>query len=110
MWTKISSLEIAIFCLKIVIKSGREKIFFLKFTEPLQSCCCPVQKNLPSKAELAGQVSLKVNFRIKCSIPLFTIILCQKCQFQDSRFYRTYRMSPSWFAYGHKVTNKGIKN
>ena len=29
----------------------------LKFTEPLQSYYCPVQKNLPRKAELAGQVS-----------------------------------------------------
>ena len=29
------------------------------------------------------------------SRPLFTIILCQKCQFQDSRFQSTYRMSPN---------------
>jgi hypothetical protein len=29
----------------------------LEFTEPLQSCCCPVQKNLPRKAELAWQLS-----------------------------------------------------
>ena len=30
--------------------------FILKFYQPLQSCCCPVQKNLPQKAELAWQV------------------------------------------------------
>jgi hypothetical protein len=53
-WIKISSLEITIFDLRI--KSGLE-FFVLKFTEPLQSCCCPVQKNLPRKAELAWQVS-----------------------------------------------------
>ena len=45
-WTKISSLEIDIFDLKMMLKSGLE-FFILKFTEPLQSCCCPVQKNLP---------------------------------------------------------------
>ena len=33
------------------------EFFILKFTEPLQSCCCPVQKNLPRWAELAWQVS-----------------------------------------------------
>ena len=40
----------------MMVKSGLGKII-LKFKEPLQSCCCKVQKNLPSKAELAGQVS-----------------------------------------------------
>jgi hypothetical protein len=49
-WTKISSLEIDIFDLKMMMKSGLE-FFILKFTEPLQSCCCPVQTNLPRKAE-----------------------------------------------------------
>ena len=38
-------------CLKMMVKSGLE--FILKLTEPLQSCCCPVQK---SRAELAWQV------------------------------------------------------
>ena len=51
-WTKISSLEIDIFDLKMMVKSGLE-FFILKFTKPLQSCCCPVQKNLHRKAELA---------------------------------------------------------
>ena len=44
-WTKISSLEITIFDLKMMVKSGVD-FFILKFTEPLQSCCCPVQKDL----------------------------------------------------------------
>ena len=59
-----------------MVKSGLE--FILKLTEPLQSCCCPVQKNLPSRAELAWQVSRYlwrglVNFKMN-SRPLFTII------------------------------------
>jgi hypothetical protein len=35
-----------IFGLKVMVKSGLEKII-LKFHVPLQICCCPVQKNLP---------------------------------------------------------------
>ena len=51
--------------------------------DPLQSCCCPVQKNLPRKAELAWQVSRYLwrdseNFKIKNSRPLFTIIFKSK--------------------------------
>ena len=42
----------------MMVKSGLD-FFFFKFTEPLQSCCCPVQKNLPRMAELTWQVSLK---------------------------------------------------
>ena len=45
-----------IFGLKMMMKSGLEK-FILKFHHSLQSCCCPVQKNLHRKAELAWQVS-----------------------------------------------------
>ena len=45
-----------IFGLKMMMKSGLEKII-LKFHDGLQSCCCPVQKNLPRKAELAWQVN-----------------------------------------------------
>ena len=56
--TKILSLEMTIFGLKMMVKSGLEKKL-LKFHVPLQSCCCPVQKKLPRKAELAWQVSLK---------------------------------------------------
>ena len=43
-----------------MVKSGLEKII-LKFHVPLQSCCCPVQKNLPRRDELAWlvKVSLK---------------------------------------------------
>ena len=40
----------------MMVKSGLD-FFILKFTEPLQSCCCPVQKNLPKKAELACQLA-----------------------------------------------------
>ena len=50
-WTKISSLEIDIFDLKMMVKSGVE-LFILKFTEASQSCYFPVQKNLPRKAVL----------------------------------------------------------
>jgi hypothetical protein len=66
-------LEINIYDLKMTMKSGLE-FFILKFTKPLQSCCCPVQKNLPRKAELACQVRRYlwrglVNFKIKKSWP-----------------------------------------
>ena len=59
-----------------MVKSGLE--FILKLTEPLQSCCCPVQKYLPRMAELAWQLSKylwrgSVNFKIN-SRPRFTII------------------------------------
>ena len=69
-------LKLSFLSLKMMVKSGLE--FILKLTEPLQSCCCPVQKNLPSRAELAWQLSRylwrgSVNFKIN-SRPLFTII------------------------------------
>ena len=38
-----------IFGLRMMVKSGLEKNI-LKFHSGLQSCCCPVQKNLPRKA------------------------------------------------------------
>ena len=56
MWTKILSHETIIFGLKMMVKSGLN-FFILKSYVPLQSCCCPVQKNLPIMAELAWQVS-----------------------------------------------------
>ena len=40
----------------MMVQSGLQ-FFILKFTEPLQSGCCPVPKNLPIRAELAWQVS-----------------------------------------------------
>ena len=55
-WTKISSHEIDIFGLKVVVKSGLGKII-LNFTEPLQSAAAQCKKNLPGKAELAWQVT-----------------------------------------------------
>jgi hypothetical protein len=47
-----------VFGLKMMVKSGLEKNIF-KFYEPLQSycCSCPVQKNLPRKAELAWRLA-----------------------------------------------------
>ena len=54
--TKILSHETTIFGLKMMVKSGLD-FFILKSYVPLQSCCCPVQKNLPIMAELAWQVS-----------------------------------------------------
>jgi hypothetical protein len=51
--TKISSLEINIFDLKMMLKSGLD-FFILKFTKPLQSCCCPVQK----KSDQKGRIGL----------------------------------------------------
>ena len=47
-----------IFDLKMMMKIGLE-FFIFKLNKSLQSCCCPVQKNLPILAELAWQVSLK---------------------------------------------------
>ena len=66
--------------LKMMVKSGLE--FILKLTEPLQICCCPVQKYLPRLAKLAWQLSRylwrgSVNFKIN-SRPLFTIIFKAK--------------------------------
>ena len=62
--------------LKMMVKSGLE--FILKLTEPLQSCCCPVQKYLSRLAELAWQLSRylwrgSVNFKIN-SRPLFKVL------------------------------------
>ena len=61
--TKTSSLEIDIFDLKMMVKSGLGLNFEIHL-QPLQSCCCPVQKNLPRKAELAWRV--KVQLISKC--------------------------------------------
>ena len=48
----LKSLEITIFGLKMMLKSGLE-FFVLKSYMSLQSCCYPVQKYLLRKAELA---------------------------------------------------------
>ena len=45
-WTKLLTIEITIFGLKIMVKNGLEKVI-LTFHITLQSCCCPVQQNLP---------------------------------------------------------------
>ena len=80
--THFISFEMTIFGLKMKVKSGLEFFMFI-LNEPLQSCCCPVQKNQPRKAELAWQVSSYLwrgsfNFKIKKSRPLFTIIFKPK--------------------------------
>ena len=69
------------------------RLFILKFTEPLQSCCCPVQKYLPRMAKLAWQLSRylwrgSVNFKIN-SRPLFTIIFKLK-----NYNFKTWDFSP----------------
>ena len=74
-----------------MVKRGLE--FTLKLTEPLQSCCCPVQKYLPRMAELAWQLSRylwrgSVNFKI-ISRPLFTVIF----KFKNDNF-KTRDFSP----------------
>ena len=45
-------LKLTFFNLKMMVEGGLE--FILKLTEPLQSCCCPVQKDLSTRAELVG--------------------------------------------------------
>ena len=83
-----------IFGLNMMVKSGLEKII-LKFHVPLQSCCCPVQKNLPRKAELAWLVSRYLwrgtwNFKIIFSRPLFTIIFKPKMVISRLKILVTY--------------------
>jgi hypothetical protein len=62
--TKIVTLEIAIFGLKMIVKSGLE-FFILKFNEPLQGCCRSGQKNLLRRAELAWLVSRYIKGLVK---------------------------------------------
>ena len=52
---KSGVMKLSFLSLKMMVKGGLELI--LKLTEPLQSCCCPVQKYLPRMAELAWQLS-----------------------------------------------------
>ena len=85
--------------LKMMVKSGLE--FILKLTEPLQSCCCPVQKYLPRLAELAWQLSRylwrgSVNFKIN-SRPLFTIIFKLK---NDNFMTRDFSLLIEWVLTG----------
>ena len=54
-------LKLSCLSLKILVKSGLQ--FILKLTEPLQSCCCPVQKYLPRMAELAWQLSRDLTYK-----------------------------------------------
>ena len=91
--------------LKMMVKSGLE--FILKLTEPLQSCCCPVQKYLPRLAELAWQLSRylwrgSVNFKIN-SRPLFTIIFKLK---NDNFMTRDFSPLIEWVLTGVKGRRK----
>jgi hypothetical protein len=73
-------IEITIFGLKMMLKSGLEKII-LKFHKLLQSCCCPMQKCLPKKAELAWLVCRYLwrgSFKIFFSTPLSPWFFSQK--------------------------------
>ena len=68
-WTKISSFEITIFDLKMMVKSGLE-FFILKFTESLQRYLLTCQANsaILGRYFCTGQQQLwrgSVNFRIK---------------------------------------------
>ena len=53
------SLEIDILGLKTMVKSSLE-FFILKFTKPLQSCCCPVQKICPGRQNWPGRLALSL--------------------------------------------------
>jgi hypothetical protein len=57
-WTKILILDVTIFGLKMMVKSGVEKDI-LKFHVPLQSCCCPVQckKICPERLNWPGRLA-----------------------------------------------------
>ena len=90
-WTKISSLEINIFDLKMMVKSGLE-FLFLNSLSPFRVAADQCKKICPERLNWPGRYLRRgsVNFKIKNSRPLFTIILSKKCQFQDSRFQSTY--------------------
>ena len=55
--TKISDLETIIFELDMMVKSGLVFFFILKFYQPLQSCCCPVQKSYPERLNWPGRLA-----------------------------------------------------
>ena len=87
--TTLLTLEMTIFGLKMIVKSGLEFFYFV-IEWGLSELLLPSAKNRPRKAELAWQVSRYLwrgsfNFKIKNSEPLFTIILSQKWSFQELR-------------------------
>ena len=87
-----------IFGLKMMVKSGLEK-FILKFHVPFQSCCCPVQKKLPRKAELAWLVISEGARGISkyfFSRPLFTIIFKPKMIISRLKILVTYSSRTRW--------------
>jgi hypothetical protein len=55
---RMSALETNIFGLKMMMKSGLESIN-LRFHYLLQSCCCPMEKNLARKAGSAWLVEFQ---------------------------------------------------
>ena len=82
MWTKISSLEIIIFGLKMMVKRGLESLYFEILRAPSE-----IPANLPGQFSLSGQISLHwatatlkglAEFQNKNSRPLFLIIFKSK--------------------------------
>ena len=73
-WTKISSLEINILEINKISLICLD-FFILKFPEPLQSYCCPVQKICPERLNWLGRLAgiSEVDFKKK-SRPFFIII------------------------------------
>ena len=78
---KSQVLKLSFLSLKMMVKSGLE--FILKLTQPLQSCCCPVQKFCPERMNWSGRLEgtyLKGlgEFQNKNPRQLFTIIFMTK--------------------------------
>ena len=74
-------LKLSLLSLKMMVKSGLE--FVLKFTEPLQRylLSCHANSAIPGRYFCIGQQQLwrgSVNFKIKNSRPIFTIIFKSK--------------------------------
>ena len=80
-WTRISSIKITIFDLKMMVKSGLE-FFISKFTEPLQ------------RQLLSCQANSTILGRYFCTGP---------CR-------RPYRMSSSWCGFKCSINHQDVKN
>jgi hypothetical protein len=74
-----SALEMTIFGLKMMVKSGID-FFVLKLNELLQSCCCPLQKMAVQQVSLKGLIQLKkksgpIIFKPKCPFEGFSSLI-----------------------------------
>ena len=76
MCTKILSLEMTIFGLKMMMKSGLEKI---------QSCCCPEGLNWPGGLAGISEGASRIS-KLKILDHFSSSFLSQKCWFQDLGF------------------------